>query len=537
MNLRPYQVNAMNAVLSQWDKGALRTLLVLPTGTGKTIVFSAITSAEVFQGRRVLILAHRQELLDQAADKLYHSTGLKCAVEKAEETCLGSWFRVVVGSVQSLCRPARLAKFPHDYFDTIIVDEAHHALSSSYQAVLDWFPDARVLGVTATPERGDHKQLGQFFKSLAYEYSLPDAIREGYLCRIRAQCIPLQLDIRSVAISSGDFAAGQVGSALDPYLPQIAREIANICQQRKTVVFLPLIATSQKFCRILQEMGISAAEVNGESEERKGILSDFEAGKYQVLCNSMLLTEGWDCPSVSCIVVLRPTKIRGLYCQMIGRGTRICQDKEDLLILDFLWQTTRFDLCRPACLICKDEIVAKKMTDNLEDGKEIDLEEAEAQAEQDAVREREEALARQLAAMRKKKRQLVDPLQFAISIQAYDLTEYVPDLGADMSSPSEKQIKGLEKLGIYADEIQTSAEADAILSMLHNRIGEGLTTPKQIRLLERMGFRHVGQWPFSEAQSMIKRIAANNWKVPYYIEPSTYKPKEAAHEFGKICNF
>lgn len=179
MELRPYQAEAISAIMKQWESGINRTLLVLPTGCGKTIVFCKLTEELVRKGERILILAHRGELLEQAADKLQKATGLHCAVEKAEETCLGSWFRVVVGSVQSLMREKRLSNFDKDYFDTIIIDEAHHCLSDGYQRVLEYFSDAKVLGVTATPDRGDMRNLGQFFESLAYEYSLPRAIREG----------------------------------------------------------------------------------------------------------------------------------------------------------------------------------------------------------------------------------------------------------------------------------------------------------------------------------------------------------------------
>ena len=149
MELRPYQQEAREAVKSDWASGFLRTLLVLPTGCGKTIVFSKIVEDMVRSGRRCLILAHRGELLDQAADKLLQATGLRCSVEKAEETCLDSWYRVTVGSIQSLMREKRLGQFPADYFDVIVVDEAHHALSDGYQRVLTYFEEARVLGVTA----------------------------------------------------------------------------------------------------------------------------------------------------------------------------------------------------------------------------------------------------------------------------------------------------------------------------------------------------------------------------------------------------
>ena len=379
MELRPYQEEAKQAVFAQWEGSVNRTLLVLPTGCGKTIVFAKIAEECVCQGKRVLILAHRGELLDQAADKIRKSTGLGCALEKAESSCIGSWFRIVVGSVQTMMREKRLGQFSDDYFDTIIIDEAHHCISDSYQRVLKHFPEAEVLGVTATPDRGDMRDMGEYFESIAYEYTLQKAIKEGYLSPIRALTLPLKMDLTGVGISAGDFKAGDLGTALDPYLDQIAEEMKNYCADRKTVVFLPLVKTSQKFRDVLCEHGFRAAEVNGESSDRTEILQAFDRGDYNVLCNSMLLTEGWDCPSVDCVVVLRPTKVRSLYSQMVGRGTRLFPGKDHLLLLDFLWHTERHELCHPASLICENAEVAQKMTENLEKeaGFAIDIEEAE----------------------------------------------------------------------------------------------------------------------------------------------------------------
>lgn len=533
MNLRPYQEAAKTAIQAEWAKGVQKTLLVLPTGTGKTIVFAKVTEDGVREGKRVLILAHRGELLQQAADKLSQATGLGCAVEKAEESCLGSWFRVVVGSVQTLMRDKRLSLFPPDYFDFIIVDEAHHAISDSYQRVLEHFDEAKVLGVTATPDRGDMRNLGSYFESLAYEYTLPKAIKSGYLSPIKAQTIPLKLDLTGVGIQAGDYKAADLGTALDPYLYQIADEMAKCCADRKTVVFLPLIKTSQKFRDILLEKGFRAAEVNGESGDRAEILRDFDAGRYNVLCNSMLLTEGWDCPSVDCIVVLRPTKIRSLYSQMVGRGTRLHPGKEDLLLLDFLWHTERHELCHPAHLICETEEVAAKMTENLEAaGCPVDLEMAEEKAASDVVAQREEALAKQLSEMKHRKRKLVDPLQFEMSIQAEDLSHYVPTFGWEMGPASDKQRETLERLGIFPDEIDNAGKAAKLLDRLAARRMEGLTTPKQIRFLEGRGFEHVGTWLFESAKGLIDRIAANGWNVPYDINPKTYAPVQQLEVSG-----
>ena len=528
MELRPYQAEAKAAVFEQWDKGTLKTLLVLPTGCGKTIVFAKVAEDCVRQGYRVLILAHRGELLEQAADKIKKSTNLGCATEKAEQTCLGSWFRITVGSVQSMQREKRLSQFSENYFNVIIIDEAHHCISDGYQKVLKHFPSAKVLGVTATPDRGDMRNLGEFFESLAYEYTLPKAIREGYLSPIKAMTIPLQLDLSGVSIQSGDFKAGDIATALDPYLHQIADEMMKYCRDRKTVVFLPLVKTSQKFKEILNEKGFKAAEVNGESKDRAEVLEAFDKGEYNVLCNSMLLTEGWDCPSVDCVIVLRPTKVRSLYSQMVGRGTRLCEGKSHLLLLDFLWHTERHELCHPADLICEKKEVARKMTENLEGtaGCPIDLEAAERKASEDVIAEREESLAKQLQEMRTRKKKLVDPLQFEMSIQAEDLSGYVPAFGWEMAPPSDKQKQELEKRGILPDEIDNAGKANLILDRLHKRQEEGLTTPKQIRCLEKYGFQHVGTWTFEAGKNMIDRIAACGWRgAPRGVDPRNYVPE------------
>lgn len=527
IKLREYQEIARSAVQQEWESGKKRTLLVLPTGCGKTIVFSKIIEDRVRLGERVLVLAHRSELLEQASDKLMTATGLGTALEKAESTSIGSWFRVVVGSVQTMQREKRLSQFPPDYFDTIVVDEAHHAISDGYQRVLTHFGESNVLGVTATADRGDKRNLGEYFDSLAYEYSIVDAIKSGYLSKITAVTIPLELDLSSVSQQAGDFKASEIGTALDPYLEQIADEMVKQCADRKTVVFLPLVKTSQKFKDILNKKGFKAAEVNGDSQDRAEILEDFDKGKYNVLCNSMLLTEGWDCPTVDCVVVLRPTKVRALYSQMVGRGTRLAPGKENLLLLDFLWHTERHELCRPAHLITDSPEVAKKMIDNMADETNVAFEllEAEEVATKDVVSEREESLAKQLAEMRKRKRALVDPLQFEMSIQAEDLVDYVPEFGWEMAPASEKQLKTLEKFGIFTDEIGNAGKAAKLLDRLDKRRQSGLTTPKQIRTLERYGFKNVGMWKFESASSMINRIAANGWRLPRGIVSREYQPE------------
>lgn len=525
VELRPYQVNAIKAVSDEFQKGHKHTLLVLPTGTGKTIVFAKVVELNVNGGKRALILAHRSELLDQASDKLKLASGLDTALEKAESTSIGSFEPVTVASVQTLSQEKRLNKFHRDYFDLIVVDEAHHCMSETYQRILNYFNTAKVLGVTATPDRADQKNLGLFFDSKAYEYTLNQAVREGFLCPVKAQMIPLELDINNVGLSNGDYAVGEIGSALEPYLNQVTLEMLNYCKGRKTVVFLPLIKTSQKFCELLNLHGFKAAEINGNSKDRDQVLKDFENGEYDVLCNSMLLTEGWDCPSVDCIIVLRPTKIRSLYQQMVGRGMRLAPNKSELLLLDFLWMTERHDLCRPSALISKDEEIAKRIDKKMMDREAgIDLISAEDEAEKDVIQEREEALARELAAMKKKQRKLVDPIQYAFSIAAEDLANYEPTFAWEMSPATDRQIDYLEKHGIFAESIQNCGMASLLIEKLMNRQIEGLATPRHIRCLEKYGFRHVGTWTFDAASKMVTRIANNNWNLPRGIDVVSYQP-------------
>jgi len=312
--LRPYQKEAVEAVFREWGSGHRRTLLVQATGTGKTVCFAEVVRRVAERGGRSLVLAHRGELLEQAADKIGRMTGLSCSVERAEETSVGTWDRVTVGSVQTLMRDDRLSRLAPDRFQCVVVDEAHHAVSESYRRVLDHFSGADVLGVTATADRADRRDLGEVFDSIAYEYGLARAVRDGWLCPIEAQTLPLSVDISGVSTQAGDYAAGQLGDALDPYLDAIADQMAGVCRERRTVVFLPLVRTAKAFAERLRARGLSACEVDGQSEDRDEVLSDFQAGRYQVMCNSMLLTEGWDCPAVDCVVVLRPTKSRALYC-------------------------------------------------------------------------------------------------------------------------------------------------------------------------------------------------------------------------------
>lgn len=490
MQLRPYQQEAVQAINKHWSEWQ-RELLVLPTGCGKTVVFNTVAHD---RPGSVLILAHRDELIEQARDKYGRMYDEPTGKIKGSETSIE---RITVGSVQTMMR--------RDYtgqFGTVIVDEAHHAVSDSYQKVLGQFPGAKVLGVTATPDRGDKKSLARYFEGIAYEYSLKQAVSEGYLCSITARTVPLEIDMSQVKISLGDFQVDSVGEALEPYLSKIAEAIQFYASDRKTVVFCPLISIAQELTRLIP----GAREVNGSSPDRKEILEWFDkAGPGSVLCNAMLLTEGWDCPSVDCVVVLRPTKVRALYAQMIGRGTRLSPGKKNLLILDFLWLCQKHNLCKPASLIADNEDDIKTVTQRSAQ-EEIELFDALSDAED----QRRTALAAELAKQKRKKASLVNPLEAFTLLNEIGLADYEPTFKWEQADASPAQVKYLESFGVNSEGM-TKGLASKLIGKLAERRENKLATLKQVRALVRFGYDPYN-WTFEQANKKMSQLAANHWR-------------------------
>ncbi len=523
-SLRPYQIESAKAVFHEWKEGNRKTLLVLPTGTGKTIVFANIAKIAVEHNQRVLILAHRWELLQQAQQKIKSATGLDSAIEKAELKAIQAKEMITIASMQTLSQDKRLHEYPKDYFQVIIIDEAHHALSPSYQKIFQYFNNAFVLGVTATAQRGDQKELGTFFDSLAYEYTLNKAVEDGFLVPLTAMTIPLRLDISNVKMQNGDYQVGDLGNVLEPYLEQIADEMKKVCMDRKTIVFLPLIRISQKFRDILNDHGFRAVEVNGNSTDREEILKKFEDGTYNVICNSMLLTEGFDCPSIDCVVVLRPTKVSGLYRQMIGRGTRLSDGKDNLLILDFLWMSSKHELCHPASLVAKNQQIETAMIRTAEAGDPYDLQELAEETERDILAQRKKSLARELALQRNKQRRILNPLEVGLMLDDTNIADYEPTYQKDMDRPTEKQLDVLDRFGMDIDTITSKGQATLLIKTLIQRSDKNLSTLKQIRFLDSRGFQNVAKWTFDEASRMMTTIANNHWNIPSSINPKTFVP-------------
>jgi superfamily II DNA or RNA helicase len=436
-----------------------RLLGVAPTGSGKTIKFAHIAKARTSTGR-VLILAHRDELIDQARDKLFRACKLATSKEKASDYAdLDAG--VVVGSVQTLSRNRRLERFSRDHFATVIVDEAHRSLAESYLRILQHFEPAQVLGVTATPDRGDRRSLGRYYEEIAFEISLTDMIKEGWLAPIRIKTVPLEIDISQVGMRGGDYSEEELAVALEPLLQELAEAIRTHIAQRKTLIFLPLVRTSYQFADILVQHGLASEAICGDSPDRKEILARFASGATKILCNAMLLTEGYDEPSIDCVICLRPTTIRSLYAQMVGRGTRIHPGKENLLLLDFLWLSREHNLVKPASLIAKDEEQADEITTQL-DKADGDLLSAEASAQA----EREAALKRRLERQRERQGSEVDLLELAHRWSAPDIANYQPTFRWEHKPVTDKQAEILGRNGVDIVLVRDRGHASVMLSSL-----------------------------------------------------------------------
>jgi len=484
MNLRPYQKDAILAVESGWGE-ASKQLAVVPTGGGKTIIFASLAARN--RGR-TLILAHREELIGQAADKIQRATGITADVEKAERWA-DPTAKVVVASVQTLTGD-RLNRWPSDHFSLVVCDEAHHAVSNSWQKTLARFDmHADVLGVTATPDRGDKKDLGVYFQRVAAEVRLVDLIRDGYLSPITIRSVPLKIDLSAVKSTAGDLDAGQLGSALDPYLDQIAQALKEHAPGRRTLAFLPLIATSEKFADACRRAGLRAEHVDGYDAERKSKLERFASWEWDVLSNAMLLTEGYDDPGIDCILNLRPTKSRPLYAQMIGRGTRVEPLKDDLLVLDFLWMHERHSLSRPAHLVASSDAEADAITElsqeKAEGGGDGQLDLLEAVS--DAAEKREKKLAEELRKQVGKRGKYITAEEFALRHHELAIAEYEPALPWEHKPPTERQAFALKRAGVDPASVRGRGHASKILDIHFKGQALTLASPAQRKLLARFG--------------------------------------------------
>lgn len=353
MALRSYQRDALAAIEQATVRGVRRQLLVLPTGTGKTLVF-----AELIRRRpgRALVLAHRDELVAQAVEKLAMTGVERVGVVKGERNDVDA--AVIVASVQTISRPNRLPELVAN-FSTIVEDEAHHATAETYRRVLEHVGAFRdegplVLGVTATAERADGAALGAVFQEVVYEARLLDMIRAGYLAELRALQVHVAADFNELHTRAGDFIESEAEMML--LAANAPAAVARAYQEhgagRTALVFTPTVRVAYEIAKQFDEAGIAAAALDAGTplELRRELLARFHHGAIRVIANCGLLTEGYDEPAIACIIIARPTKSRPLYVQMVGRGTRRYPGKLDCLLLDVVGATARHDLVTAATL-------------------------------------------------------------------------------------------------------------------------------------------------------------------------------------------
>ncbi|MFM9681135.1 DEAD/DEAH box helicase [Streptomyces brasiliscabiei] len=348
---RPYQLDAIEALRKGWADGQTRVAVVLPTGAGKTVVFSHLAHQMLDQidGRRVLVIAHREELIEQAASKLLAvDPMLRVGIVKAQRDDHHD-ADVIVASVQTLAVQKRREAIRD--IGLIIVDECHHTAARTYMEVLRHFgawDGVPTAGFTATMTRTDGG-LAEVWEEVVFRLDILDMISDGYLCDVRGKSITVDtLDLNKVKTRGGDLVEGQLGKALEDSgaLDAIAKAYVDHAGDRAGVVFTPTVATAQQAAAALEAVGIKAAPVWGDMgrDERRATLARYTAGEVQVLTNCMVLTEGFDAPHTSCIVVARPTKSPGLYVQMVGRGLRPAPGKRDALLLDVMGAASRHKL-------------------------------------------------------------------------------------------------------------------------------------------------------------------------------------------------
>ena len=342
--MRPYQRDCIKRVLASYKEGRRRVLVSLPTGTGKTVVFASFPR-ELRMKKKMLILAHRDELLEQAREKLLTAAPeVSVEIEQGQRRASAS-AQVVIGSVPTLGRAdgKRLDALRPEDFSVIVVDEAHHAIAKTYRKILDHFGlfsggDALLVGFTATPRRGDGRGLGEVFEDIVYTRGIEEMIRDGWLCPISGWRVTTDVDLDEVQVRHGDFVESQLARAVNLRARNeaVLNGYCKYASGRRAIVFCADVAHAKAMSETFASAGIATRAVWGEMprDSRRDALESLRAGTTMVLTNCNVLTEGFDEPRVECVIMARPTKSRLLYAQMIGRGTRLHPGKPNLLVID-----------------------------------------------------------------------------------------------------------------------------------------------------------------------------------------------------------
>jgi superfamily II DNA or RNA helicase len=525
--LRWYQEEAVAAAREALKENR-STLLVCATGTGKTALASEIVRE--WPGR-VLWLAHRDELLRDAREELETATGETVAIEKAGERSTSE--RIVVGSVQTVQSDARMDELrKKGQFDLIVFDEAHHAPAASFRKPLDFFAEAKLIGLTATPDRGDEKALGQVFDSVAYVFDIQDGIETGYLVPVRGKEVTRQeIDISQVSTTKGDLAQGQLDEAMLKAAEGICHDVLRLLPTEQTIVFTPGVKTARYIAEKLNTLKpLSAASADGKTDEdeRRSIVKRFRAGEIQYLVNCQIFTEGFDAPNAQAIVIARPTKSRALFCQMLGRGTRVlpgvvddlptdkgsallrheaiaASRKPHMLILDFVGNAGRHSL------VSVVDALGGKYTEA-----EVEQAKRKKKSNPDAdpmalLRDAREELRRLAKATKAQVKSLVrdfDPFR----VLHIDMERQAQaEMRFGYKPPSEPQLKFLKRLAIPITPGLSGTAASKLISAAIIRERKGLASVRQLEILARHGVTRINL-SHERALEAIKYIDRRNGK-------------------------
>lgn len=502
---------------------------MMATGCGKTRVFSERISRHWTQARgRSLVLAHRGDLVRQLAREVAANACLPCEIEMAEQRADGRMFAppCVVASVQSISQPRRLARYDRDAFALIVVDEAHHAVSQSYRDVIAHFASAKVLGVTATPDRGDKRAMGLVFDTCAYVYDIRRGIREQYLSPIRQEFVAVEgLDAIASMRAAGDDIDDEELAALmeqESILHAIATPTIERMGDRPTVVFTASVLQARSLAVIFNRHRAGAAvALSGESttEERQAAFEAFTAGRVQFLCNCNLVTEGVDLPSIAGVAMARPTRSRALYTQCVGRGLRLSPGKTDCHVLDFVGVSANLKLVSSVDVLgggYSDSVQARARKILEDEGGEVDRVLARAL---EAERARELGL---VASARFQTREVdpfaalpepapqPDPPAVLTKKAAHAARVLGVDLAAEPGpAPTYAQLGALQRADIETEGL-TRPMAARLVAALDARRAHGLCTFKQARVLSRA--KEATNVTFEQAKRLLDAIQANSWR-------------------------
>ncbi len=521
--LRRYQTRGCISVVNAFkglvnDTAFTRLLLIAGTGSGKTVMASALMEGWTKkQGKRVLFLADSDELCAQSVEKFHDFTGIIAGLEKAEHRApLAA--PCVVGSIQTLSRDNRLERFPQDHFGYVIADEAHLSLAPTWLKVLNWFHGggARILGLTATPGRGDKKSLMDFYEHVAAEIPMAELIGEKQLSPITVETVPLEITIKSeVGAADGDNEA--VAAELTAYYSAIITAIGkHAADRRRILIFHPSVNASRLFASMLRQAGHTAAHVDGMSPDRAEIIEGYAQGRYRFLNNCQMLIKGFDNPPVDCVIILRPTRSRTAYIQMAGRGTRLfcphgCREwcshpdrKQDMLLLDFLWEFDSHDVMGPADLFTESGPQREEVARRLKTGKRLDL----LETDQFVTSDREADLLAKLKRQAGKRGTRVDALAAAALLHQPGLLDYEPVAKWEAMPVSPAQREFLERHNIDPESVKNRGHANAIGDAIGDIMRRKGPTMRQLLHLTKAGIKNAHTMTISQASDALDRIYA-----------------------------